>query len=203
MKPKKCAFCGKEFIPTKNDERIKYCCADCRISDRNKNKYSTQWTRENRERVIKYRQSRYEQRNAKRRQQYAENEKLRELYREKARQWHRNNPEKKKDQQLRENFGISLVDYQELLAKQDGKCAICGSATSKAKSAKYLYVDHDHNTGEIRGLLCNNCNFALGHFNDNVNLLLKAIQYLRGDYTGKMVDMVQSKRRTGRSGKSF
>lgn len=203
MESKKCLFCGDEFIPSKNDIRIKYCSDICRKCDRNKNKYTTQWIDKNKDHVWEYRQKHKAIKNAKRRELYATDEKYREKQKEKARKVNRNNPHAKKNQHLKGSFGITFEDYQEILAKQKGKCAICGSTTSKAKQAKYLYVDHDHNTGEIRGLLCNNCNFGIGQFKDDVNLLLKAVEYLRGDHTGKVVDMVQSKRRAGRPGKSF
>ena len=69
-----------------------------------------------------------------------------------------------------------------MLQRQDGKCAICGHlphGEDTYRLAKNLAVDHDHITGRVRGLLCDKCNRGLGHFNDNVLLLQKAISYLQ------------------------
>lgn len=70
-------------------------------------------------------------------------------------------------------YNITEDDYNEMLDEQNGKCAICGSKT-KAR----LHIDHDHETGEIRGLVCTNCNTGLGMFKDNIEFLSQAIHYL-------------------------
>jgi hypothetical protein len=75
---------------------------------------------------------------------------------------------------LKRNYGITYDDYVQMLKAQNGVCAICG----KAEEKKRLAVDHCHNTGKIRGLLCGMCNTAIGKLNDDVQLLRKAIQYL-------------------------
>lgn len=85
--------------------------------------------------------------------------------------------------QLKTQYGLSLIDYDNLLKKQNGVCAIC-SKKEKQKSNKNgkidsLRVDHCHKTGIIRGLLCSKCNFGIGQFQDNINLLNKAINYLQ------------------------
>lgn len=72
-------------------------------------------------------------------------------------------------------------EYNELLAKQGGKCAICGCEeyiVGRGGEVKPLAVDHDHNTGKVRGLLCQNCNVGLGYFWDNPTWLLNAVRYL-------------------------
>ena len=76
--------------------------------------------------------------------------------------------------QLQRKYGISLADYDILLNKQDGVCLICGQKDLD----KFLAVDHCHETGRIRGLLCNGCNSGLGHFKDDPELLKRAILYL-------------------------
>ena len=65
-----------------------------------------------------------------------------------------------------------------LIQNHDGKCDICRSNTSGYKK-KSFNIDHDHKTGEVRGLLCHKCNLGLGNFNDNIELLNKAIAYLK------------------------
>lgn len=79
---------------------------------------------------------------------------------------------------FRRKYGITPADYDTLLQKQNGLCAICGKTNSKAKWHP-LAVDHCHETGKIRGLLCHNCNHGLGCFQDNAVLLTKALDYLK------------------------
>ena len=73
-------------------------------------------------------------------------------------------------------YNISSDQYNELFILQEGKCLICGTHQSELDRA--LCVDHDHTTNKIRGLLCGNCNSGLGFFKENINLLLRAINYL-------------------------
>lgn len=77
-----------------------------------------------------------------------------------------------RDQYLRREYGISLGEYLEMLRGQNGVCAVCGDDGK-------LHVDHDHETGRVRGLLCGSCNRALGLLKDNVDSLSRAIDYLR------------------------
>jgi hypothetical protein len=74
---------------------------------------------------------------------------------------------------LRHRYGIGVKDYDAMYEKQEGKCAICG-----IKRDKNLDVDHCHDTGKIRGLLCNCCNQALGLLNDDENIIKKAAEYV-------------------------
>jgi len=78
---------------------------------------------------------------------------------------------------LKRKFGISFQQYQDLLHVQGYACAICHS-TEPCGTGDF-HVDHDHGTNKIRGLLCSNCNTALGLFKDSQDSLLSAIQYLR------------------------
>lgn len=83
---------------------------------------------------------------------------------------------------LMKSYGISLDRFNEMLECQDGKCAICGNPETKVdyrtKEPRALAVDHNHDTGEIRGLLCSDCNTGIGLLQDNVLLLQKAIEYI-------------------------
>lgn len=74
-------------------------------------------------------------------------------------------------------WGLTLGQFDELLRKQGGRCAICRKEPIDKRYNRFA-VDHNHATGEIRGLLCRACNTALGFFNDDVNLLMAAIAYL-------------------------
>jgi len=73
--------------------------------------------------------------------------------------------------------GITLEEYNNLLGKQGGVCALCGNINRHGVA---LHVDHDHTTGEIRGLLCFCCNSALGNAHDNPVILRKMADYLEG-----------------------
>ncbi len=75
---------------------------------------------------------------------------------------------------LKRKFGISREQYNEMLKRQKGVCAICKSKPN----GKDLSVDHNHETGMVRGLLCNECNLALGKFKDNEKLVGSALKYL-------------------------
>jgi len=77
---------------------------------------------------------------------------------------------------LKRNYGISIEKYEEMYNSQNGKCYICGSHSDDQD--KGLSVDHCHDSGQIRKLLCGNCNTALGSFKDSIDILKKAISYL-------------------------
>lgn len=79
---------------------------------------------------------------------------------------------------LKLRYNITHDDYLALEAKQKGCCAICKSSFSNNSRTNRLFVDHCHSSGKVRGLLCSKCNHALGLFNDDINLLSKAISYL-------------------------
>lgn len=78
---------------------------------------------------------------------------------------------------LKSKYGITLEDYDEMLEAQDNACAICGKTPEE--NGRRLHIDHDHETGEVRGLLCHSCNMLLGFAYDNIDILLNAINYLR------------------------
>ena len=76
---------------------------------------------------------------------------------------------------LQRCYGLTRADYEALLAAQGGVCPLCGK-----RSEKTLCVDHCHETGTIRGLLCRQCNFALGCFTDSQAAMMAALAYLGG-----------------------
>lgn len=79
----------------------------------------------------------------------------------------------------RKNFGITIDQYDEMYAKQNGECAIC--CTHQSELAQALAVDHDHETNKIRGLLCGGCNKGIGFLRESTSILGAAIEYLRRD----------------------
>jgi len=94
-----------------------------------------------------------------------------------GKQWRKDNPDKVKNQDLRKRFGITLEDYNNMLAEQKGGCKICSKTPEDEGRA--LAVDHCHDTKKIRGLLCTNCNRMLGNAKDSIETLQNAIKYLK------------------------
>ena len=82
----------------------------------------------------------------------------------------------RRDYDWQYKYGLSPEQYLELHRKQEGKCAICGKMLP---DSEYLCVDHEKETGKIRGLLCKECNKGLGMFKDNPKNLQKAAEYLK------------------------
>lgn len=92
-----------------------------------------------------------------------------------------NNPENKKryeNNRLKRTYGINLDQYNQMLFNQNCCCAICGKNKTEFKTS--FHVDHCHKTLVIRGLLCFNCNIAIGNFYENIETLKSAIEYLNG-----------------------
>ena len=101
--------------------------------------------------------------------------KNKDKYRAKSAEWYKANKDRAKNYHFLRRYNISLDDYNRMVIEQDGKCWTC---SVKAED-EVLVVDHNHLTGEVRGLLCHKCNTGLGLFRDNQGYLLKAVEYLR------------------------
>lgn len=84
-----------------------------------------------------------------------------------------------RDLSYRRLYGISLEDARIILEKQENKCALCGK--SLELPSKNAHVDHDHITGKIRGILCMNCNMALGRLGESVEKVNRVLRYLGGN----------------------
>jgi Recombination endonuclease VII len=110
---------------------------------------------------------------------------------ERAQRWQRENPERHRATQreyvasgrksassrkshLKRKYGLTLEAFDQMLASQGGGCAICGRPDADN-------VDHDHETGRVRGILCWNCNIAVGQFEDSVDRVVMAAGYLSRD----------------------
>lgn len=93
--------------------------------------------------------------------------------------WNKRNPEKvalyHRRNYFKRTYGITLEEYDEMVAAQGGVCAICGGGPGRYPR---LCVDHDHETGVIRGLLCNDCNRGIGLLGDNPTTVAAAAAYL-------------------------
>ena len=84
----------------------------------------------------------------------------------------------KREQSLLRKFGINLAQYDEMLQRQNGVCAICLNPPKK----RNLAVDHDHRSGKIRGLLCYRCNYGLGWLGDNWEKIQRVYKYFQEAY---------------------
>ncbi len=119
------------------------------------------------------------------------NPELREIARERTRRWIADNDDRyrsykrsygkldKKKQadrrvHLRKKFGLTPDDYERMLAEQGGGCAVCGDPPDKTA----LHVDHCHDTGVVRGLLCFRCNAAIGNLRDDPRIIAAALAYV-------------------------
>lgn len=146
-----------------------------RVNTEERREYSREYYQTNRE---KWRRSPEQQakHNTKRRERYAADAEYREKKKSEVREYYKADPRRKKAQHLRQ-FNLTLEQYDAMFEAQHGACAICGySDTSDPKF--FPMVDHCHVTGRVRGLLCSNCNHALGKFKDSPERLRKAAEYL-------------------------
>ena len=134
-------------------------------------KYSKKYREENKEKIKKLQRNWYL--------------KHREESIKRNKEWIKLHPDKKRNNDLKSLFGITLDQYKEMLKEQNGVCAICGKKETeidnRTNKKRNLAVDHDHKSEKIRGLLCGKCNKMLGLVNDNINILLSAINYLNKD----------------------
>ena len=90
-----------------------------------------------------------------------------------------------REHKLMKKYGLTSIEVEEMLIKQQHRCHICETKFKDTMKGKRMfnipYVDHDHKTGNVRGILCGNCNTGLGHFKDSPMLLKRAIEYLCED----------------------
>lgn len=95
-------------------------------------------------------------------------EKIKKYYEDNKDMWLRSNVKK---------YGITIEYYYQLLEDQNNSCAICGAHESAF--SRRLHIDHCHTTGVVRGLLCHNCNAGIGHFKEDKDIMIKAMEYLK------------------------
>jgi len=163
-KSKICTVCHKQYKPTANVSKYCNLCRKEAIRKQNKEHY-WRYKTENPEEYKK------------KRARYRKNGDLRD-------------PLRNRKRSLKLKYGITLEDFDKILKKQGGVCAICQGKPQK----KNYVVDHDHNCcpikkrGQktcgkcIRGLLCDRCNTALGRFYEDINILKRAVKYLEKGY---------------------
>lgn len=103
------------------------------------------------------------------------------------REYRKKNPDVMKRIDLKKRFRISLEEFELLQQKQNYVCAIClkpeRSVDRRTQQTRHLAVDHCHTTGKIRGLLCSDCNLALGLVKDDQETLTKMLNYIKQNST--------------------
>jgi hypothetical protein len=95
-----------------------------------------------------------------------------------VRNWRHKNPGTRSGEHRKARYLLSADGYNQMVADQGGRCAICAEAPNGKGPLSVLHVDHDHSTGAVRSLLCQKCNTGLGCFKENTALLIKAHLYL-------------------------
>lgn len=134
----------------------------------NKKEYNKKYRQENKERLKKSHQ--------------IWRNKNREYCKEYNKKYREKNSEKRRDNHYKYKYGVTLEQYNQIFENQKGCCAICGKKEHVKCWGKLrpLAVDHNHKTKEIRGLLCCNCNRALGLLSDNIEFVGNMLKYLVG-----------------------
>lgn len=109
---------------------------------------------------------------------YAEKPENKARFNKRLREARKKNPEIFRDYDLRSRMKLEPGTYQRMYDAQNGKCAICAGA--RLSTGKFrLHIDHCHDTGIIRGLLCHNCNVGIGNLRHDENIMHRAIDYLK------------------------
>jgi hypothetical protein len=160
-----------------NQERIRKQRIQWDIDNAEKIKKQQKEYKKNNQEKIRLKESKWRENNIDKIKQFPSNSKENrsKIYKK----YHMNNKIKTKEYKVKKKYGITLNEVYQILDKQEGKCAICG--THQDDLGKALAIDHDHKINNVRGLLCDKCNRGLGHFNDDIILLQKAIEYLKNN----------------------
>lgn len=156
MTDKLCSACH-ESKPIDQFHKNQHRCKKCQ------SKYHADWREKNKEKRAEYQ-----------RDWYKDN---REAVQKQHQEYYQNNKDAFRKNERKRRYGLTDEQYQEMYAKQEGKCAICRCEDMGGKNG--LHVDHDHEAGKVRALLCAQCNQGLGKFRDSVPTLQRAIAYLQ------------------------
>jgi hypothetical protein len=167
METKRCTKCNEDLPATekffnrkKSSKDGLYCwCKKC------KNKRQQEWSIENRDEIREYKKE-YYLKNRYKKLQY-------------EKEYAKNKPHKCRERRVKSLYGIDGKGLQDLMNEQKGCCAICGESLVTPQTTRNYSVDHDHATGKVRGLLCGNCNAAVGLVNEDISICKSLIEYLR------------------------
>lgn len=159
-----CIVCTKEFLTSIGPKLT--CSPECQKV--NGIRLSREWIINNPEKVNK------------RAKEWRDNnlDQARAASRKSAAILRRDNPRVVKHRKLKSSYGISLEDFENILELQNHSCAICSFSFDYTSQSKGPHVDHDHESGKVRMILCRFCNNLLGYADDNIVILENAIKYL-------------------------
>ena len=179
---KRCTRCEIEKPSTdfNRDRNMKdgltYKCKACATAA------TKEWANKNKEHLREYNKAQYALNPEKKK---AAAKRYRELNIERSREnnkiWRQKNQDYVRNKFLSTRYNLSIETYEAMFKSQNGGCKVCGKQNLDGKR---LFVDHDHKTGTVRGLLCHHCNAGMGHFFDDPSLLESAINYLK-DHNSK------------------
>jgi len=147
-----------------------YKCKEC-VSEDDKTEHRKEYQRK---KVSQWRSNNPDKRKLQKERHYAKNK---EKIDQRAKDWYNNNRERYRNNAFLRKYGITLEKYNEMREEQKYCCGIC--SLTEEQVGKKLVVDHNHETGAVRQLLCANCNVGIGFFKDSPNLLEMAASYLR------------------------
>jgi hypothetical protein len=157
MENKTCSKC-RDPKPITEFHSRQHRCKECQRA------YQKEWQAKNKAHRAEYQRGHYR--------------KHLEKYRESHAQYYQDNKGAIASSDRKRRYGMTDEQFQQLLERQGGCCAICGTNDPSGGHGNNFHVDHDHSTGAIRGLLCHHCNHGLGKFKDSPELLHKAMSYL-------------------------
>lgn len=100
-----------------------------------------------------------------------------ERFKKTTQRYFENNPGARQRTRIKYHYNLTMEEYQKLIEEHENKCAVCDKPRSELK--KELDIDHCHTTGKIRGLLCPNCNKALGLLNDDPSVIERLLNYIK------------------------
>lgn len=170
-----CQECGQELVQTNRGQPRKFCGGGCRDKYHNRvkaDRKTAAYVAVNRPDCCRWCRSPINQPPSGRPREYCSKEC-------KNAAWRKNNVAHDRSRYRAwsiERYGITADQYEEMLNFQKGRCAICGNHPNHKHP---LHIDHDHDTGAVRQLLCARCNTALGLFKEDESTLVSAIEYLR------------------------
>lgn len=99
-----------------------------------------------------------------------------DLIKQQVKAYTKKNKARLKNATLKRMYGIDMDQFKQMYVAQSGQCAICSYRFQKSKEIK---IDHNHTTGRVRQLLCDKCNAGIGMLQEDISILLKAIEYLK------------------------
>jgi len=126
------------------------------------------------EKIKEWRAVNPEKRSEQKKRHYLKNK---EKIDQRAKDWYNNNKDRSKENAIQRKYGITTEVLNQMRESQQYRCAICGTGEDSLK--KKLVIDHCHNTGKVRKLLCTNCNVAIGMFKENPRIMFLAMEYLK------------------------